>query len=635
MNTANIPQISRPNSDEGSPNLNLDELLHKGMRLHQENQFDEAAAIYGEILALCPLHFNALHLLGVLRNQTGHPDEAIRLITAALEIQENAAAFLNRGLALSTLGRHGESLAEYDRAIALQPDYAEVFNVRGNSLKELNRADDALASYDRAIALNPDYAEAFNNRGTLLSRLKRHDEALSDFDRAILLRPEFPEAFNNRGNVLRNLKKSDESILSFDHAIGLKPNYVAALKNRITALSDQNRFEEALIDCDQILASQADDWDALYTRGNILGSLHRIDEALVSYRRAIALYRPEESMDSLEPVDAVRPTVADIYWNQGLLHLLAGDFEKGWQGYEWRWKKTGHRPTARNFSQPLWNGTTDLDGMTILLHGEQGLGDTIQFCRYAKHVADRGGRVLLEVPSMLTSVLHNLAGVAEIVVAGSALPHFDCHCPLLSLPLAFGTRLDSIPADVPYLEASPIKILRWSNRLGKGRSDALRVGLVWSGNPTHVNDRNRSMPLATLLHAIPPGVEIFSLQKEIRLEDRNTLRANKHVVNSGKLLKDFDDTAALISLMDVVISVDTAVAHLAGALGAKTWLLLPFVHDWRWLMNRNDSPWYPTMQMFRQPAYNDWDSVVASVNAALTDLSRENVGETMAGHDDG
>jgi tetratricopeptide (TPR) repeat protein len=534
--------------------------------LHRRGRIEAAAARYAEVLRDSPGHRDALHMLGVALHQLGQHDQALGFIEAALAIRPDAMALSNLGLVQTALERFDEAVRSCDRAIALAPDCAAAFNNRAAALISLRRYAEALESCDRAIALKPDYAEALSNRGFALTNLRRFAEALDSCERAIALRPDFAEALNNRGVALVDLRRHAEALRSYDRAIGLRPGYADAFGNRAIALAEIERFDEALRD----------------------------------HERAIAL----------------APESAEAHFNLALCRLTNGDFESGWREYEWRWRKDDRRASLRRFAQPLWTGAADPEGRTVLLHAEQGLGDTIQFCRYASLVADRGARVVLEVQGALAGLLRSLAGPHAVIAKGEPLPPFDLHCPLLTLPLAFGTALATIPCRTPYLSADAAKLAQWRERLGPrgGR----RVGLAWSGQLLNRNDHRRSIPLALLAEALPPGVEAHSLQKEIRPADQATLAAHGRITDHSARLADFDDTAALVAQMDLVVSVDTSVAHLAAALGKPTWVLLQHVPEWRWLVGRSDSPWYPTARLFRQPDFDDWESVVAAVRQALS-----------------
>ena len=295
------------------------------------------------------------------------------------------------------------------------------------------------------------------------------------------------------------------------------------------------------------------------------------------------------------------------------------DFENGWELYEWRWKRENFTSRKRNFSQPLWLGVESLANKTILLHAEQGLGDTIQFCRYIPLVKKLGARVLLEVPKPLMELLEDFEGVDELLEAGKKLPEFDYQCPLLSLPLSFKTELNAIPSPTPYLQSNAEKIMVWSQRLGAKSKH--RIGLVWSGSTIHKNDSNRSLALADLINYLPQNFEYVSLQKEVRERDNEVL-ANSAIKNYSQQLIDFTDTAALCDLMDLVISVDTSVAHLAAALGKPTWILLPFISDWRWMLDREDSPWYESVKLYRQGEDREWEPVFERVARDLIELKK-------------
>lgn len=635
--------------------------LKRAVGFHQQGQLDLAEPLYREVLARAPAHFDALHLLGVLQYQKGRYEAAVELIGNALKLSSSQpAAHSNLGLALQKLGRPQEALASFDRALALRPDYAEALNNRGHALRKLGRPQEALAGFERALSLKPGYVEALGNRASVLQALGRPEEALASCDRALALKPGDADAHGNRGSILQvlerpaealasydralalnpddarahcnrgvtlqALKRTQEALASYDRALGLDPDYVEALSNRSDALRELGRPAEALASCDRALALEPGCTAALCNRSAALQQLGCPAEALASCDRALelepdyaeALYnrgttlqmlnRPEEALASYGRALALEPGHAAAHWNESLCRLLTGDFERGWREYEWRGRNDRLNPWKRDFSQPPWLGGQPIAGRTILLHAEQGLGDTIQFCRYARLVAERGATVLLEVQPPLRPLLEGLRGVSRLLTQGEALPAFDCHTPLLSLPLAFDTRLDSIPADVPYLGSDPERVDEWRARLGPRLLP--RVGLTWSGTLGHKNDHNRSIPLAQCAGLLPGGVQAVSLQKDLRASDAATLEARGDILHFGDALMDFADTAALVELMDVVVTVDTSVAHLAGAMGKPVWILLPFAPDWRWLLEREDSPWYPTARLFRQPAIGDWASVI-------------------------
>lgn len=614
-------------------------LLAEAMALHQAGRLADAERLYNQILAFNPGQCDCLHLLGVILRQRGKPAQAVAQIDLSLARNpDNAAAWNNRGTAFYELGRFDDAIASYDRALAIvpnfvfalsnrgaalfaimrfdealascdralavQPDYIEALSNRGNALKELQRLDEALASFDRALAVQPRYAEAHVNRAVVLQELKRLDEALASCDRALAIRPDFVEALSNRGSVLHDLKRFDEALASCDRALALRPQYADAHANRASALHTLKRFEEALACCDRAAALQPNLPKAHYNRGNALRMLGRFEEAVASYQRECA----------------ARPDFAEAHYNEALCRLLIGDLRRGWDEHEWRWRTKELGQGRRDFPQPLWAGGEEIAGRTILIHAEQGFGDIIQFCRYVPLVADRGARVILEVPPALYELMGSLRGAAQVVCTGHPLPRFDLHCPLLSAPRAFGTDLASIPAAMPYLRAAEERKAHWSARLGPRTRP--RIGIAWSGYQAHKNDHNRSIALDAFSSIFAGSdVSLVSVQREVRDADAATLRERSDVLHFGDELTSFADTAALISALDLVVSVDTGVAHLAGALAKPVWVLLPFIPDWRWLLDRDDSPWYPTVRLFRQDAMCAWAPVFARVRAALRDQS--------------
>jgi len=588
MSAENIPDSARVQAG-----------FQQGLALHQQGRLAQAGESYRQVLKLQPEHHDALHMLGVVAYQTGNPLQAVELIGRAIALNpNNANAHSNHGLALQELMRPAEALESYDHALELKPDYAEAYSNRGNALKDLKRLDEALDRYDRALELKPDYAEACNNRGFALQELKQFDEALDSYERAIELRPDYAEAYCNRGNVLQELERLDEALDSYDRAVALDPGNAEAHYNRGLALQALKRLEEALHSYDRAIELKPGYVDAFNNRGLVLKELKRLDEALDSYHRAVEL----------------KPDFADGHLNLSLCRLLMGDFARGWEGFEWRWQSV-QLESRRSFPQPLWLGAQPLQGKTILLHSEQGLGDALQFCRYASAASAAGARVILEVPKPLTALLANLSGVAQVVEKGSALPPFDFHCPLLSLPLAFKTDATTIPSFTSYVGSSPGKVTAWRTKLGERTKP--RVGLAWRGSALHKNDRNRSIALGDLVDQLPPKFQYVSLQKETTDVDEEILGSRRDILHFGEQLADFTDTAALCELMDVVISVDTSVAHLAGAMGRPVWILLTFIPDWRWLLDREDSPWYPSARLFRQERNWDWAGAIDRVRTAL------------------
>jgi len=603
---------------------------NRGLALAGLQRFAEAIASYDRALALRPgdaaVHYNRGNALLAL----GKPHDALQSYERALRARPDyAEALCNRGAALAALGRNAEALASYDRALALAPDSAEALSNRGNALKALGRFEDALASYERALAgrpddvqahfnrgvtlhelkrhelalasyeralaLRPDHAAALSNRGDVLRALGRPEEALASYDRALAAQPDDAEAHSNRGNALQALRRFDDALASYDAALRLRPDYAAALSNRAVTLQALDRLDEALASCDRALALQPDSVEALTNRAGVLQELRRFDEALASYDRAAAL----------------APDYAEAQINRALLLLLTGDFAQGWPAYEWRRKLPSW--VARGFAQGEWAGE-DIAGKRLLLHAEQGFGDTIQFARYAALAAARGADVVLEVQPPLAPLLGGLFGVAVVAAGREPLPPFDLHCPLLSLPRLFATTLATIPGGVPYIAAPAERVAAWAPRLP---AEGLRVGLAWSGHPANTKDRERSIPFARLAPLIAvAGTRFVSLQKDVRATDAEDFQRG-NVIDLREQLRDFADTAAIIAQLDLVITVDTAVAHLAGAMGKPVWVLLPRIPDFRWLLDRATSPWYPSARLFRKGQADTWDAVIERIATEL------------------
>ncbi len=430
----------------------------------------------------------------------------------------------------------------------------------------------AISLYDQALAAQPSSAEAHYKRANALKDLGRLSDAVQGYDAAIERKPDYAYAYCNRGSVQQRLGDLAQALASYDRAIALEPTDALAHNNRALLLQDLSRWEEAL----------------------------------ASYDRAIA----------------INPGFADAQYNRALTLLLLGRLEEGWRAFEWRWSNAQRLGIGapRTFAQPLWLGSESLEGKRLLVHSEQGLGDALQFCRYATLGAALGATVILELQRPLAGLLSSLEGVSELVAKGSPLPAFDYHCPLMSLPLAFKTTLETIPAPARYLRGDEASKAQWRKRLGARKRP--RIGLTWSGNPNNPVDARRSIALADWLPHLPPELEYFRLQTQVRESDRAALESSPLVsfdeFEEGSL--DFAATAALCECMDLVITVDTSLAHCCGAVGQRTWVLLPSTPDWRWLLDRNDTPWYPAMKLYRQKSPGDWQDVLARV---ATDLRRE------------
>ena len=481
---------------------------------------------------------------------------------------ELAKEYFLRGCAFLEAGDFFQAESNFISSLELIPDRASTLTNLSVAQLKLKKYSEAKAAAKKAILVEVDNSEAYLNLGLVEKELRAYDDAVKFFDKALSLKPDYHEAWSNKGNVLKELKRFNEATVHYDKALSLKPDYHEAWSNKGVALHELKLF----------------------------------NEAIVHYDKALSL----------------KPDYHEASWNKSLSLLIQGDFENGLPLYESRWAadKVSEVAGKRLFDRPTWLGVESLQGKTILLYGEQGLGDFIQFARYAKLVADLGATVILEAPQVLAGLLENLEGVSQLVIKGKKLPYFDYQCPLLSLPWAFNTNISSIPAHIPYLVSSAHQAAEWKRKLGKKGNK--RVGLVWSSMSDFKEDSKRSLLLADFVKALPAeGFEYICLQQELKECDEEFFRSYKNIRFFGDELRDFSDTAALIENLDLVISTCTSVLHLSAALGKETWVLLSNVPDWRWLLDREDSPWYPSIRLYRQAVIGDWASVLNKVKSDL------------------
>jgi tetratricopeptide (TPR) repeat protein/ADP-heptose:LPS heptosyltransferase len=548
-------------------------------------------------LAIDPRHGASLRLMGDICLHSGQPDQAIEWIARAVGIAPEAEHVSALGMALRRSGRLEDAAKAYDKAISLQPENAELWKDLATVLVDLNRPDEAFLGLQHALKLRPRYVDAANLCGLLLYRSGRNSEALDHFNLSIEVDPSQADALHLRALVHMNLARLEEAEADNRASLQLNPADADTHNNLGTVLQKLGRYQESLACYDLAIALRPNFMLALKGKASSLVELRRTDEASACYARYLA-------HDSEN---------ADARWNLALLQMQVGDFEAGWVGREARWQTGMMRDPI--LPQPLWLGDRSIEGATILLYGDEGIGDTFHFARYIPMVADLGARVIVAVADPICSLLSRLDGVAQCIPKTSALPAFDTHCPISSLPLAFKTTLETIPSVVPYLPApDQDRVKQWEQRLGP--HTRFRVGLVWSGNPSHANDHNRSMPLRDLSKILDLDATFVSLQKELRDADREVL-AGTGIVDMTENLADFEQTSALAACLDLVISVDTSVAHLAGGLGCQVWILLPFTPDYRWMFDREDSPWYPTARLFRQTESRDWSGVVDRLSIEL------------------
>ncbi|HEY1750085.1 MAG TPA: tetratricopeptide repeat protein [Caulobacteraceae bacterium] len=612
--------------------------LDDALALHLAGRAAEARVIYERLLAADPRDFDAMHLLGVACIQSGEPERAAMLLEAAARLDPDApavfanlaaalnqlqrhaaalaaseravaleagaaAAHSNRGHALTGLGRHAEALGAYDRALALAESADAWFN-RGVALRALAQPQAALESFEQAIRLRPGYYEAICNRGALLAARFDYEAALAAFAAAVALRPDLPEAQVNRAAVLGKLGRLEEAIAGYDAAIAAAPGYADAYINKASALNDLKRTDEVLATCERALALKPGNPESLNNRGIALYDLRRPSEALAAYEAALA----------------TRPDFAEARFNRSLALLLTGDLKRGFTEYRWRWEVGDARRWRPRLDCPEWAGEP-LAGRRIVVFSEQGFGDSLQFIRFAAPLQAMGAAVTALVEAPLVSLLRRSLPLIEVAGAVPPTAGFDFQAPLMCLPRLLGTTLETIPADVPYLTPDQDAAARWAERLAA--YDGLKVGLVWAGAPrrhapaSHAVDRRRSMALAQLAPlGRVSGVRFFSLQLGEAAAQLAAPPPGLELVDLTAGLTDFGDTAAMVAGLDLVITVDTAVAHLAGALGKPVWVLSRFDGCWRWL-GREDSPWYPTARVFHQRAPGDWAEVAERVAAAL------------------
>jgi len=491
------------------------------------------------------------------------------------------------------------------QALRLQPSNPHSLRLLGVISAQRRQYSDALKYLNDSLKALPKNSLALSNLGNVLHELKQYENALDAYDKSIKIDPKYAEAWSNKGNALYGLKRFDEAIVHHDKALDLRPDYAEAWSNKGNALHELKRFEEAVAHYDKALSLRSEYVECWVNKGWSLHELKRFDEAVAHFDKALSL----------------DPHYHEASWNKSLSLLLQGDFVNGLPLYESRWniKIVSETAGKRDFDKPTWLGTESLQGKTILLYGEQGLGDFIQFCRYVKLVYDLGAEVILEVPQPLAGLMKDLEGVSQLVIKGEELPIFDYQCPLLGLPLALNTSISSVPASMSYIAVDPNKVAEWSIKLGKKTKK--RIGVVWSSISNFKDDSKRSLKLIDFVKALPSeGFEYICLQKEIKDCDKDFFENYKNIRFFGDELEDLEDTAALIENLDLVISTCTSVPHLSGALGKETWILLSHVPDWRWLLERDDSPWYPSVKLYRQSEINNWNKALESIHLDLKGL---------------
>jgi Tfp pilus assembly protein PilF len=620
------------------------EALQLALQYQQRGDFAQAEQLYRQVLEADPRNFDALHLLGVLASQQGNNELAVDLLTQAEQRQpDNPVLHYNLGVIRKAQGLLAQAAEHYRRAIQLKPDYVEAFGNLGEVLRAQGLLDAAQASLQEAVRQRPDYADGYTNLGTLLwqrgqlapalscfqrvlhlepqsarahnnlaavlAESGRTEEALAFYRNALWLEPTFAEALNNQAALLRQCGRMAEAMDSYREALRLRPEYAAAHNNLGAILQDEGQLDEALACFQETLRLEPRHAEALNNRGRVLLDLGQVEAALASFDQALAL----------------QPAFPEAHVNRGMALLLAGRLPEGWPEYEWRVRCKDYPPSAVRL--PFWDGGP-LTGKTILLYAEQGLGDALQFIRYAAGVKARGARVYVASPRVLASLLATCPGVDRVLVEGDAVPpEVSLQALLPSLPGVFGTTLETIPADIPYLSAESARLERWREELAAFKG--FKIGIVWQGNPANRRERGRSLPLthfAPLAHLA--GVRLFSLQVGPGREQLAKIQFPVTDLGERFDLGSLADVTAVVKILDLVVSIDTAIVHLAGTLGVPVWVPLLFAPGWRWLLDREDSPWYPTARLFRQRQRDNWDEVFARIAAELRKMVHHGLHES-------
>ena len=560
---------------------------------------DNAIACYQEILKINPNQISVYNNLGILLHQQRNFTDAIALYQKALTLKPDYVEALNNlGNSFQEIGEMNEAISAYEKAIVIQPNFAPAYFNCGNAWMTKENLETAENYYKKAIELQPDYAEALGHLGLLKQKQGQFSEALICLNKALELNPNFVELLNNLGIALEENGQVEDAIACYRKAISIKPDFLAVFNNLGNSLQKQLLFKDAIAIYQQAISQHPNFAEAINDLGHALQELGQLEDAIKYYQKAIL----------------IKPDYADAHLNFALSLLLRGELIQGFSEYEWRWQI--RKNEIRNYSQPIWDGS-NLQGKTIFLHLEQGLGDMIQFIRYIPLVQEKGGRIIVECYPHLLKLFSQIQGIKQWVICGGQIPHFDVYASLMSLPRILGTTLDNIPASIPYLKGDifPSSFIFPASSL-------LKIGIVWSGSVAHHKNYQRSCSLTKFTELVEISqVSFYSLQKELSERDRDLLNQT-NIQDLSQYLGDFTDTAAIISQLDLVITVDTSVAHLAGAMGKPVWLLLSYIPDWRWLLEREDSPWYPTMKLFRQPSLGDWDSVFHKLKTSLQTLNQ-------------
>ncbi len=572
--------------------------VEEGLALHRAGRLPEAAAVYERVVAGDPANADALHYLGVIASQQGDQLRSVELLARAISLKPGAPKFHNNlGVALRELKRLPAAEAAFRSAIALDPDFGDALRNIALVLDLLGRPADCVPLWQRVLSITPDFADGWNRLGVALQETGLLGDAVQAFKEVVRLAPSSHIGLANLAGALNKTGRHTESLEAADLALKIAPETPEALSARANSLCLLGRRTEALESAERLVAIHPEAAAGHLALACIQKAEARFEDLIATYRRVL----------ELEPDNAV------VHFDKGMNHLLLGQFDEGWTEYEWRQRVPRLRQLISKVPCPRWNGEP-LHGRTILIHAEQGVGDTLQFLRYLPRIQERGGKVVFVSQPGLRSFIRATWPDIDTFGPGEPLPPFHCEAPLMSLPLVFGTDLDSVPNPLPIERPieGPVSI---------PKSARLKLGLVWAGDPAHSNDHNRSMALDLFEPVLGiGGIDFFSLQVGPRSADRSQLRSPERLEDLSARLDSYTATASLMRQLDLIISVDTSAAHLAGVLGRPVWTLLPFVPDWRWLLDREDSPWYPTMRLFRQRREGDWSEVIQRVGSELKTL---------------
>lgn len=545
-----------------------DNTLQIALKYYHSGHIVEAERLCRKVLEQSPENAEALYFLGIISHQSDKIDSAVDYLKKSVEHNPyNPDAHHLLGMLLQQKGQLDKAGDCYQNALHLNPHYAEAYNNLGNVHKDKGNIDDAIRCYEKALQLSPTLSIAERNIGVCYMEKGSPDQAIDHYHKALRLNPHYADTYHLLGMAYEEKEDLNEAIVAYEKAFGLDPGLAETCNNL----------------------------------GNVYHAKGFFDLSLEYYRKALV----------------INPWLPETHWNIARLLLMRGEFTEGWKEFEWRWQKKDFAPLQKKFSVPQWDGF-DIRGKTIFLFSEQGIGDTIQFIRYADLISKMGAKVIVESQPEIKKLLESMSGIAHVVVRGDKSPECHTYAPLLSLPAILGTTFDTIPSEIPYLFPDPQLSDKWMEKT-KNSTSELRIGITWAGNPAHRNNRNRSFPLAIFSPlAELQDIIFFSLQKGTPSSQAKHPPKGFNLIDYTEDIRDFSDTAALINNIDLVISADTAVAHLAGALGKPVWVLLPFIPDWRWLLEREDSPWYPTMRIFRQKSPGDWECVIESVYKCLS-----------------